>query len=274
MKVYSENLTEIPDSDGFQPFMTAYIIDKNDDGLRPCVVICPGGAYSFLAENWEGERTAMAYAAAGFNAVVVNYTTYPGGTYPCQLKQLAKAIRICRERAAEWQINPEQIAVCGFSAGGHLAASLSTLWNSETVFSRDEIAERIYRPNAAILCYPVITSGVHAHKPSIQNLTGTKEEKDCAYWDFLSLETRVNDGTPPAFIWHTVDDTDVPVENSLYYAEALRKSNIPFELHLYPKGGHGLQLATQNLLRKRSVFKRNYNWHAMSVDWLADLYGL
>ena len=90
----------------------------------------------------------------------------------------------------------------------------------------------------------------------------------------MSLENRVNEGTAPTFLWHTVDDTDVPVENSMAYAAALRRKNIPFELHLYPAGGHGLQLATQKILRSRSVFSRDYNWFSMSVDWLADRFGL
>lgn len=274
MNVYNINLTDKPDSKGFQPYMKAYILDKNDEGPRPCVVICPGGAYSFLAENWEGERTAMAYSAAGFNAVVVNYTTYPGGVFPCQLKQVAKAISICRQNSERWQINPEQIAVLGFSAGGHLAASISTLWNSAAVFTADEISKQEHRPNATILCYPVIVSGDKAHTPSIQSLIGCTEESNRELWNFVSLEERVNCDTPPAFIWHTVDDTDVPVENSIYYAEALRKDNIPFELHLYPNGGHGMQLATENIVRSRPKLKRSYNWHAMSVDWLADLFDL
>ncbi len=275
MNVYKIHLTEEPDSSHFQPYMKAYILDRNEDGPKPCVVICPGGAYTFLAENWEGERTAMAYAAAGFHAVVVHYTTSTGGVFPCQLRQVARAIELCRQKSEEWQIHPHQIAVCGFSAGGHLAASASTLWNAETIFSQESIEKKLHRPDAAVLCYPVISSGEKAHKPSIQALTGCKEKEDNErLWEFVSLENHVNEGTAPTFLWHTVDDADVPVENSMAYAAALREKNIPFELHLYPAGGHGLQLATQKILRSRSVFRRDYNWFSMSVDWLADRFGL
>lgn len=275
MYKYNINITDEPDKNGFQPFMTAYILesDCNDSGLRPAVMICPGGGYECVCENWEGERYAMAYAAAGFDAVTVNYTTKGGGTYPCQIKQLARAIEITREHAAEWEIDPNKIAVCGSSAGGHLAASISTLWNCEEIFTKEEITSRRMRPDATILCYPVITGGEKAHKGSFIALTGTENEND-PLWEFLSLEKQVDADTPPAFLWHCFDDDLVPVENSIYYAEALRKYDIPFEMHIYPSGGHGIQLTTERILRCRSVFKRNYNWHGMSVDWLADVFNM
>ena len=124
-----------------------------------------------------------------------------------------------------------------------------------------------------MLCYPVITSGEKAHKGSFQALLGTEDEND-TLWQLVSVKKQVDVDTPPAFIWQCTDDDLVPMENSFYYAQALREHNIPFELHIYSKGGHGLQLTTQRILRSRSMFPREYNWHKMSVDWLADVFGL
>lgn len=268
------NLTEDLDENGFQPFMSACILGGDPwEDVRPAIVICPGGGYHCVCEYWEGERLAMAYAAAGFNAIVVNYTTHGGGVYPRQIREVARAFEITREHAEEWHIDPHRIAVCGSSAGGHLAASISTLWNNEKVFTKEEIESRRMRPDATVLSYPVITSGEKRHHGSFKGLTGIDNAAD-PLWEFLSLEKRVNDDTPPAFLWHCFDDPEVPVENSIYYAEALRDHNIPFELHIYPKGGHGIQLTTQRILRSRSMFPRDYNWHKMSVDWLADVFGL
>ena len=271
---YDFNLTDEPDENGFQPFMAVGILTGDaDEALRPAIVICPGGGYECVCEYWEGERFAMAYAAAGFNTIVVNYTTHGGGTYPRQLKEVARAFQITREHAEEWHIDPNKIAVCGSSAGGHLAASLSTLWNCEDIFTKEEIESRVMRPDATVLSYPVITSGEKGHYGSFRCLLDTEDKND-PRWKFLSLEDQVNKDTPPAFLWHCYDDPDVPVENSIYYAEALRKYDIPFEMHIYPKGGHGIQLSTQRILRSRSMFSREYNWHKMSVDWLADIFGL
>lgn len=270
---YKIDLKEYISKDGFLPSFDAYIIDKNNDGPRPLVVICPGGAYFSVCENWEGERIAMAYVAAGFHAVVLNYTTKCHGIHPYPIKELATTISYCRCMADEWQIAPDQIAVCGFSAGGHLAASISTLWNCSEIFSEEEIKSESHKPNASVLCYPVITSGEFAHKDSIINLIGTNDESSLN-WGLMSLENQVNACTPPAFLWHTVEDTAVPVENSMLYASALRKNNISFELHIYPKGAHGLSLATHGIARSKSVFPRDYNWHKLSVDWLYDVFGI
>lgn len=273
MQKYKIELMNEPYESGFSPSICAYILDRTEDAPRPIVVICPGGGYGFVCENWEGERIAMAYLAAGFNAVVLDYTVAPNGKHPQPIKEVAAAISYCRSKATEWHINPQQIAVCGFSAGGHLAASISTLWNSEEIFTRAEIEAEMHKPNASVLCYPVITSGEFAHKGSFINLTGTQDENS-HLWELLSLEKQVNSKTVPAFLWHTFEDGAVPVENSLFYASALRKNNVPFELHIYPKGSHGLSLTTQNIARNKSAFGREYMWHKLSVDWLQELFGI
>lgn len=273
MQKYKIELTEYTSEDGFVPHFDAYVLDKTDDGPRPAVVICPGGGYFAVCENWEGERIAMSYIAAGFHAIVLNYTTESHGRYPCQIKELAATISYCRSMANEWQLAPDKIAVCGFSAGGHLAASISTLWNCKEIFSVEEIQSELHKPNASILCYPVISSGEFAHKDSIINLLGTTDEST-PNWSLMSLENQVNASTPPAFLWHTVEDTAVPVENSILYASALRKNHIPFEIHIYPKGAHGQSLTTYGIARNKSFFPRDYNWNKLSVDWLYETFDI
>ena len=272
MDTYTINLAEKPTEYGFMPTMKAYILEKSEYGPRPLVIVCPGGAYGFVCEGWEGERVAMAYAAAGFHTVVVDYCVSPH-RHPLPIRSVAAAIASCRAHAQEWQVDSQKIAVCGFSAGGHLAASISTLWNAPEVFTEEEIASEIYKPNASILCYPVITSGDKAHKDSIKNLTGTADETD-PLWELMSLENQVNDKTPPAFLWHTFEDEAVPVENSMYYAAALRRHNIPFELHIYPKGGHGMSLCTKEIPRTKSLLTRDYDWIHLSIDWLSGIFDL
>lgn len=273
MQKYVVKLTDEPYESGFSPSISAYILDKDESGAHPAIIICPGGGYGFVFDNWEGERIAMAYLAVGFNAIVLDYTVVSKGNHPQPIREIAQAIKYCRLKAEEWNINPKQIAVCGFSAGGHLAASISTLWNSKEIFTREEIESELHKPNASVLCYPVITSGEFAHKDSFKNLTGTEDESS-NLWELLSLEKQVNDATVPAFLWHTFEDDAVPAENSMLYASALRKHNIPFELHIYQKGGHGLSLSTQNIARNKSALKRDYMWHKLSVDWLQQFFGI
>ncbi len=272
MKTHHFELLEQRTEFNYMPTMDAYVLDHNREGVRPMVLVCPGGGYWCYAEHQEGERTAMAFLAAGYNAALVRYCVRPH-TFPMALRNLATAIRLCREHAEEWHIDPHKIVVCGFSAGGHVAASISTLWNCPSVFTEEEIRSRIYRPDASVLCYPVITSGEKAHKDSFVNLTGGLPETD-PLWQLLSLEKRVDADTPPAFLWHTCADTDVPMENSLYYATALREHGVPCELHIYPRGPHGMALVTQELPRTRSLLDRDYHWMPMAIDWIADGFGI
>lgn len=273
MDTFMRNLANEPDEEGFMPAMKVYLLEKNEEeGVRPMVIICPGGGYSCVVENWEGERIAMAYAAAGFHTAVVDYKVAPRD-YRQPLRDAAAAVRTCRENAGIWQVDPAKIIICGFSAGGHLAASVSTLWDSAEFFTPEEIGSRICRPDASILCYPVITSGDKAHKDSFVKLIGSDDE-GLPEWREMSLEYQVDDQTPPAFLWHTVEDSVVPVENSMYYATALREHHVPFELYIYPRGDHGLSLVTQGLSRTKPMFGRDYGWMKLSIDWINELFGL
>lgn len=250
---------------GFMPYMETYILEGEK---RPLVVICPGGGYEFTSKG-EAERIAVGYNSAGFHAIIVWYCVAPH-KHPMPIKNVAKAISVAKENAYEWNIDKDKIFVCGFSAGGHLAASICTMWNDNDIFSKEEIKSELYKPRGSILSYPVISSGEFAHKGSFNALTQTNDESD-ELWDKLSLEKRVNAGTPPAFIWHTFEDTLVPVENSLLYANAMRKNNIPFELHIFDKGEHGLSLVSDEVIWSKPKFDREYPWLKLSVDWINNL---
>lgn len=249
-----------------KPTLTTYVLDDSmeNGALRPAVLVCPGGGYAFCSPR-EAEPIAIQYNAAGFHAFVLNYSVFPN-RYPMALEEASKAVSIIRENAAEWRVDPDKIAVIGFSAGGHLAGALGVFWNTEPIECGGK-----NKPNAVILAYPVITSGVFAHRGSFENLCGENSE----LIEKMSLEKQVSEDTPPMFLWHTFEDQSVPVENSLMMAAALRKKNIPFELHIYPKGQHGLSTVRKDVgILEKDVSKGSGDWVKQSVNWLEDLFEL
>lgn len=222
------------------------------------IVIYPGGGYSHLAEH-EGKGYAEFFAAAGYHCFVVKYRlgADKGYYHPAELCDAARGVRMVRAAAAELGIRPDFIGVMGSSAGGHLAAAVSNMHNeAQTSPDEGDVAKISSRPDFALLCYAVITSDPdHANKGSFQNLLGLKEfsEEKCS---FLSQERLVSPQTPPTFLWHTMEDICVPCENSVLYAEALRKAGVPFELHIYEKGPHG-----------QGLFK-GHPWAEECLRWL------
>lgn len=215
---------------------------------RPLVLICPGGAYAYTSPR-EAEAFAMQFLAMGCHAAVLKYSCAPA-VYPTALTELALSMKLLREHAEEWHI--DKLLVLGCSAGGHLAASLGVFWAEDFLAKAAGISaseKELLRPDGMILCYPVITSGVYAHRASMDNLLGPDRCKDEEWLERMSLENHVTEKTPKAFIWHTYTDGSVPVENSLMLVSALRKAGVNTEFHMYPAGGHGLGLAnrlTQN----------------------------
>lgn len=272
MDTFKLNLLEKETEHGFMPTMTAYILDgnPNQEEARPAVLVIPGGGYAHVSYR-EGERVAISYSAAGFHTFILDYCVAPH-RHPLPILNAAKALELIRENAESWNIDPNKIAVCGFSAGGHLAASISTMWNDDTIFSSDRILNEKHKPNASILCYPVITSGKEKHQGSFINLTGSESENEL--WRALSLENRINEDTPCAFLWHTYEDSVVPVENSLLYANALRKYSTPFELHIYPDGPHGMSRVSDETYWNVPKFTRNYPWIEQSIEWLYLQFGI
>ncbi|MBQ4544935.1 MAG: alpha/beta hydrolase [Oscillospiraceae bacterium] len=211
---------------------------------RAGILICPGGGYHFTSAR-EAEPVALKFVGKGFNAFVLDYSTRDSSTetYPTQLLEASASVAYIRQNCEKYNVRKDAIAVCGFSAGGHLAASLGTLWNESIVTDTLGISYGENRPDAMILCYPVISGGSFAHRDSFDNLLG--KNPDEALLSKVSLENSVGKHTPPAFIWHTFTDETVPIENTFLFASAMRRANIPFELHIFPDGPHGLSLATR-----------------------------
>jgi acetyl esterase/lipase len=242
-----------------QAKLATYVLDG--ERQRPAVLICPGGAYRFISPR-EAEAVAMQFCAAGFHTFILTYTVVPPH-YRSPLLELSQAVCEIRKKAEDWKVDPERIAVCGFSAGGHLAASLGVHWHR-----LDDAPQN--KPNALILSYPVITSGEFKHPGSIENLLGPNPSPELL--EEMCLEKQVNSNTPPTFLWHTVEDQVVPVENSMMFASALRQNNIPFELHIYPHGPHGLSLATLETDDGRGVNPQAATWMGLCISWLKELF--
>ncbi len=223
---------------------------------RPALIVVPGGGYGFVSKR-EGEPVSTAFTARGFQTFVLTYVCGKNARYPEQLLELASAVDYVKKNAEEFNVNPEEIFVVGFSAGGHLTGSLAV--------SHQMIAEKAgvpldCKPTAVGLCYPVI-SQIHGHQGSYNNLLKgySEEEKETLYKE-VNLDEAVNAQTPPAFIWATAEDKTVPPDNALRYAQALDRQSISYELHIYPRGVHGLSTASEEINAQHPDLKRISRW--------------
>lgn len=225
----------------------------------PAIVVCPGGGYGGLAAH-EAEPIAKWLNTLGVTGVVLKYRLGPRYHHPVPLTDAQRAIRSVRARAAEWNIDPKRVGILGFSAGGHLAATASTQFDQGDANAADPIDRLSSRPDVSVLVYPVITfTDPHTHAGSRRNLLGDNPSQE--FIDAMSAEKRVTKDTPPAFIFHTADDQAVPVENAILYASALRRHGVPFEIHIYEKGRHGVGLAENDPVLR--------TWPGRCADWLA-----
>jgi acetyl esterase/lipase len=253
--------------------LTTYLLDNtweiDKDRTRPMIIICPGGGYRFVSER-EAEPIAIQFNAMGFHTCILRYTIFPA-KFPTAITQLAKSVAYVREHAAEWNVQSDRIIVAGFSAGGHLAGSLGVLWQEKFLEDILQMPKENYQPNGMILSYPVITSNEFAHRDSFVALLQDNYEE---LIDKVSLEKQISEFTPPAFLWHTFEDDVVPIENSLLFAQGMNEKKIPFELHIYPNGPHGLSLATEET---RSSYDHGplkiecQNWITMAGTWIRNL---
>jgi len=228
--------------------LTTYLLDASNEmantNVRPAVLIFPGGGY-YTCSDREAEPVAMAFLAQGYHAFVLRYSTNEQAVFPGPLRDAEEALELVRGKAQDWGVNPDKVAVCGFSAGGHLAAALGTIGRS--------------RPNALILGYPVILADI-SHILAVQ---------------IPSVEKEVNEKTPPAFIFTTANDAVIPARHSLQFAAALDEAQIPYELHVFQDGLHGLSLAKPNTSGglKRMVNPDVAVWMDLCVSWLDKRFG-
>ena len=226
------------------PTLTPYLPDgTNSSGAA--MVICPGGGYGALAPH-EGNDYALWLNQHGVTCFVLKYRLGSNGyRHPAMLNDAARAVRWVRAHADEFKVDARRVGIMGSSAGGHLSSTLLTHFDAGKPDAADPIDRESSRPDLGILCYPVVTLvGPFAHAGSRKNLLGTNPPPELVRE--LSNDLQVTKNTPPCFIWHTYEDSGVPVENSLQFAEALRKAGVPFDLHVYQKGPHGLGLGTRD----------------------------
>lgn len=224
------------------------------------VVICPGGGYRNLAMDHEGDQFAQWFNSLGITAFVLKYRLGPKYHHPVEMGDVQRAIRVARSNAQRLGISPDRIGVIGFSAGGHLASTAATHFDSGKMDAADAPDRASSRPDFAILVYPVITFTVeqYVHKGSRTNLLG--ENPDPALVKLLSNELQVTPQTPPTFLVHSNEDTGVPPENSVLFYLALRKANVPAELHIYEKGPHGFGLGWADATLS--------TWPSRLADWM------
>ena len=241
--------------------LTIYIQENwhREDKKRPAMLVLAGGGYRGVSAR-EQEPVIVKFLAQGYNVFSLDYSVAPVG-YPSQLLEAAMAMAFIRENAKEFFIFADKLGVIGFSAGGHLACSIGTLYKDQVI--KDYLGERasLCRPDVMVLCYSVILSGEYAHKGSIDVLSKGDEE----IVKKVGLDNNVDSETPPTFLWHTGTDGAVPVENSLFFAKKLRDNGVKFELHVFEDGDHGLSVAT---LESNRVHEHVQKWVELCLRWL------
>lgn len=280
-------------------YLETYILKDSQEfktgERRPAVIICPGGAY-FRTTDREAEPVAMRFITLGYNAFVLRYNTYygdkiidrknppPGNektVYPQPLYDLAKAILTIKENAESWFVDIDKIILCGFSAGGHLAASMGVHWQDEMLTSKFSVDSELLRPNALILGYPLTdyilmkreidpnnAGAIAFHEISNKVVFGKSNPTDEELMK-LSPANYVSDKTPPTFLWHTADDESVYVANSLRFATMLTKYKVPYELHIFETGVHGLSLADETTAANDKHINPDCQvWFDLATSWL------
>jgi len=254
-----------PLGDNSRPKMTVYI--RSGEQKRGVVLILPGGGYSMTSPR-EAEPIALQFNKENYHAVFVDYSVAPA-KHPQPLLDAARALTIVKDNAKLWHVDMDQLYVCGFSAGGHLCASISNFYQEKWLNEINGINLEGVSIRGSILSYAVLTYGEYMHKGSFMNLLGHDAPEET--YRSMSMENCIHENTPPTFLWHTVDDSSVPVENSLIYAMTLKKYGIPFEMHLFPNGPHGISLATPEVATSKDHINNHVaGWVDLCIKWMKE----
>ena len=261
--LYGQYRVHAPEnSAGFLTCILPYMLDEmSKNRVRPAVLIIPGGGYGEVSDR-EAEPVALQFAARGYAAFILKYSVAPH-RFPTALREAAMAMRFIRENAQDWLIDPNKIAAIGFSAGAHLCGTLGTMYDCPEVQDIADAATIL--PDALGLCYPVAVSWGKTHEGSFKNLCG----EDLPLRQRLSLDKLVRADMPPVFLWHTRTDAVVPVRNSLVLADALDAAGVPFALHIYNRGPHGLSVINTQVYREGKVPACSADTHS----WVGSMLG-
>ena len=240
------------------PTLTPFLVRSNTPPAA--IVVLPGGGYGGLAQH-EGRDYALWFNQQGLSAFVVKYRLGSHGyRHPVMLQDAARAVRLVRARFVDWGIDASRIGIIGSSAGGHLASTLLTQFDPGNPDATDPVDRLSSRPDLGILCYPVISMGEFTHGGSRSNLLGPNPTPQLV--QLLSNELQVKKTTPPCFVWHTWEDKAVKVENALMFAGALQKAGVPFDLHVYQQGRHGIGI------NDKPPFANPHPWTRDLLFWL------
>jgi len=249
-------------------YIDAYIADPTKRFTRKAILVIPGGGYGCVCSDREGEPIAHAFMPYGYNAFVLNYYTGKEKPFPIQLIQATKAIKYIRDNAEELGIDPQQLFVVGFSAGGHLAASTGVFWKMPEIYDAVEMPYEYNKPKGVMLIYPVICN----HRGSFKNLLAASEPSE-EMIDRVSIDKHVDSDSVPAFIMHTSNDEIVDVRNSLTLAAAYKESGLQFEMHIYPDAPHGAALGNKITSHGNPKYENSAisEWVRLAAVWADSL---